>query len=99
MATVTAPPKPQSHYIQFADPGHSWVKVSIAECRALGIYDEITRWSYKRGDFLYLEEDADVSTWVLAWREHGVDVAALVDCRHTDRSSRIRSYEPFPDES
>lgn len=96
-ATLHSPPPiaPRSTYVKFCDPGHGWVKVAIAECRALGIYDQVSVFSYRRGDNLYLEEDADAALWVEAWREHDVDVAPRVDIQHSNRESRIRSYEHF----
>lgn len=77
----------------FADPGHAWAKVSREAIEAVGLEEgDFTHFSYKRGRYLYLEEDGDLATFIRAfkaknghlptWREH-----------HGDRRSRIRGYE------
>lgn len=48
------------------DPGHGWLQVPKALLKKMGIQDKITAYSYQRGPFAYLEEDCDLSTFVLA---------------------------------
>jgi hypothetical protein len=45
------------------DPGHGWVEVSFKELVSLGIEQEISKYSYRKGDTCYLEEDCDYSKW------------------------------------
>lgn len=75
------------------DPGHGWVKVPKKLLAELGIADKITPYSYMRGDFAYLEEDCDASTFFKAMSDAGKTVEQRV--RHADRSSRVRNYSSY----
>ena len=77
----------------FMDPGHGWLKVPIGLLRELGIESRITAYSYRRGDFAYLEEDCDATTFVKAMEERGRVVEW--DDHSSNRESVIRSYEPW----
>lgn len=50
----------------FTDGGHGWLKVTKARLDNLGIADKITSCSFMRGNYAYLEEDCDVSTYIKA---------------------------------
>lgn len=80
----------------YADPGHGWAKVRRCLLGRLGIAALVSPYSYQRGDWVYLEEDGDLSLLCTAMKEHGV----TVDLRHhtTDRSSRIRNYASYTPE-
>jgi|WetSurMetagenome_2_1015567.scaffolds.fasta_scaffold51841_5 hypothetical protein len=80
-------------FITYADPGHAWVKVSRFLLRKLGIENKITSYSYQRGDYVYLEEDCDFETFYDAMSKAGKTIQIV--SRHTDKQSKIRSYEPF----
>ena len=43
-----------------SDPGHGWMKVTVAEVERLGIGGQISSYSYVNDGFLYLEEDCDM---------------------------------------
>lgn len=75
------------------DPGHGWVKVPKKLLVELGIADKITPYSYMRGEFAYLEEDADASTFFEAMKAAGKSIEQRV--RHADRSSRVRNYSSY----
>ena len=76
---------------RYSDPGHGWVKVPVNLLITLGILHKITEYSYKRGQFTYLDEDQDLMTFVEAMKAMGREVEYR---EHTsDRSSRIRRYE------
>ena len=77
----------------FQDPGHGWIKAPKALLEQLGIANEITPYSYQRGNFAYLEEDCDASTLLEAARKAGVEIT--LRSRHCDRESRIRAYEGY----
>jgi len=78
----------------YADPGHAWVKVPVAILTELKIADRITRYSYRKGAYAYLEEDCDLATFVWAYREaRGVN--PLFTEKHSNRDSRIRSYPSY----
>jgi hypothetical protein len=79
-------------YIQ--DPGHGWIKVSRKLLQQLGIEHKITHYSYQRGDYVYLEEDCDASTFQAAMK------AADRPWTYRERvarekRSKIRNYDYF----
>lgn len=77
-------------YIQ--DPGHGWVKVPVKLLLELGIYKEISRYSYYRNAFAYLEEDCDTARFFNAFNARfGVD-PKLRDRVAREKRSKIRSY-------
>lgn len=80
-------------YDCYSDPGHGWLKVKRSELVRLGILDRITSYSYQRGEFVYLEEDCDLSAFMDAKRVR----AEAVAMRHhsSNQSSRIRGYDCF----
>lgn len=78
----------------YSDPGHGWVKVPHALLARLGIADNITPWSYTRGEYAYLEQDSDLSTF------HNAMLAKAITPRYIssstrDKSSKIRSYDSY----
>ena len=79
--------------LYYTDPGHGWLRVPLKTLTKLGIADKITSFSYKRTEYAYLEEDQDMTTFLLAMNEKGVEVTRKN--RNTDRESRIRKYESY----
>jgi hypothetical protein len=94
----------------YADAGHGWLKVSKARLINMGIIDKISNYSFMRGDYVYLEEDCDVSTYVktlMVQANVNTDVNSIEankfikefhkhnNYNHTNRSSKIRNYERF----
>ena len=77
----------------YSDPGHAWAKVKRIVLHNLGIADKITAYSYQRGDYVYLEEDCDLTTLCMALNQRNTRVKFVE--KHTDRDSRIRSYERY----
>ena len=77
----------------YCDPGHAWAKVKRKELAALGILESISHYSYQRGEYVFLEEDSDLSTYAKAMEDKGIKL--LFKGSVSDRSSRIRSYESF----
>ena len=77
----------------YEDPGHAWCKVPRRLIESLGIADEITTYSYQRGDYVYLEEDCDLATFATALRATG----KTIEFRefHTNKQSKIRSYSHY----
>ena len=80
----------------YSDPSHGWAKVPIKILKELGIADKISRYSYKRGDMAYLEEDLDMGIYIDKLKEQGFEPSFKE--HHTDRSSRIRNYIPYTQE-
>jgi len=77
----------------FTDPGHGWVRVKRDVLTKLGIEDKISRYSYQRGEYVYLEEDCDLTVLSLALEAAGKKLE-LVE-QYTNRSSKIRSYSCY----
>ena len=81
MKTITA----------ISDPGHGWAKVKRSELVKLGIIGEISYYSYQRGEYVYLEEDCDLSKYIAALGYRPNFRQSV--CR--TRQSRVRGYERF----
>ncbi len=79
----------------YSDPGHGWLAVKRSDLHALGIADKITRCSYQRGQTVYLEEDQDVMTFVVAFQNKFGVKPNMKEQSYTNSSSPIRSYEPY----
>lgn len=77
----------------YSDPGHGWLAVKRRALTDLGIADKISAYSYTRGDTVYLEEDCDAAVLVQAFKARGVSVK--FDCRDSNRTSPIRSYDRY----
>ena len=79
--------------IVYSDPSHAWAKVKRQVLVNLGIDKEVSRYSYQYKDNVYLEEDCDLS--LLYQRLLKDDVRMKFVEKHTDKDSRIRSYERY----
>ena len=79
----------------FADDGHAWLKVKKSVLFDLGIAEKITQYSYQYGEYAYLEEDADLSTFVNAFGlEKWQDIKNTIPVKHS-RYSRVRTYSRY----
>lgn len=72
-----------------SDPGHGWLEVPEAEVKSLGI--NVSPYSYRKGDMLFLEEDCDASAYIAAQRAKGVEVKTT--SVYYDASAPIRNYD------
>lgn len=79
--------------ICYSDPSHGWGKVRRDVLVNLGIADKISRYSYQRGDYAYLEEDCDLTTLCMALNERDTRVKFVE--KRSNRDSKIRSYERY----
>lgn len=77
----------------YSDAGHAWAKVRRDVLVNLGIADKITRYSYQRGDYAYLEEDCDLTTLCMALMERDTRVKFVE--KRSNKDSKIRSYERY----
>lgn len=77
----------------YSDPGHGWGAVKRKILDELGIADQITPFSYQKGQTVYLEEDCDLHTLVTKLALNGVTVE--YEQRSTEGRSPIRSYDRF----
>ena len=56
-------------YVFHTDPGHGWFAVKKKELDALGLSDKISRYSFVKGNTVYLEEDGDAGLFFKAYKE------------------------------
>jgi hypothetical protein len=80
-------------YTFFTDPGHGWLEVDRSELDDLGILKKITKYSYQKGDKVYLEEDLDAGTFLEAKKRKGEKVN--IREKNTNSESRIRNFGMF----
>jgi hypothetical protein len=79
----------QKVFTLYVDNGHAWAKVPREMLVQMGIVKDITQGSYQRGDYVYLEEDGDLDTFVKAYP---IDITFnVVRLAH----SRVRSYDSY----
>ena len=79
--------------IVYSDAGHAWAKVKKQVLINLGIADKISRYSYQLRDNAYLEEDCDLFLLHQTLDAQGVRLKYVE--KHTDKTSKIRSYERY----
>lgn len=74
------------------DPGHAWLQVTVSDCLAVGLLTTaFSRYSYRDGDDLFLEEDCDLAKFAEAFKaQHGQ--LPLITPHFTEGDSPIRSY-------
>lgn len=79
------------------DAGHGWLSVKRQELLDLGIYDQISHYSYQRGQTVYLEEDCDMAAFFHAKEWKAWSDAEPFIKYSTSRADRspIRSYDRF----
>ena len=83
----------QTKHTMYEDPAHGWLKVKKSKLKQLGIEGAISPYSYQRGEHAYLEEDIDMNTYIKACNALCENI--VISTKYTDRSSKIRSYEPY----
>ena len=79
--------------IVYSDAGHAWAKVRKDVLVNLGIADKITRYSYQRGEYAYLEEDCDLTTLCMALTAQDTRLKFVE--KPSSQTSKIRSYERY----
>lgn len=77
----------------YSDPGHGWAKVKRELLHDLEIARDISSYSYIRGDYVYLEEDCDLSALCRALSDRNIPVKFIN--HNANKSSKIRSYERY----
>jgi hypothetical protein len=74
----------------FQDPGHGWIRVTLADCRDVGLDGcSFSRYSFFDEKYLYLEEDCDASKFVAAFTAKYGDRPYFKES-HSNRDSAIR---------
>ena len=77
----------------YSDGGHAWGKVKRQVLVNLGLADKISSCSYQYKDNVYLEEDCDLA--LLFETLVALDTKIKFVEKHTDSTSRIRSYSRY----
>jgi hypothetical protein len=79
--------------IVYSDAGHAWAKVKRQVLINLGIANKVSPFSYQYKDNVYLEEDCDLFLLHQTLDAQGVRLKYVE--KHTDKSSKIRSYDRY----
>jgi hypothetical protein len=79
----------------YADAGHGWLAVKIDDVQALGLWNDITLFSYINGKTVYLEEDYDMYLFSKAYEEK-FGKKPNYEYKNSGDRSIIRSYQRFP---
>ena len=77
----------------YSDPSHGWLEVKRSDLIALGIEDQISRFSYEQGARVYLEEDNDMSRFMEAAAAAGWTIKTADF--HNDAESFIRLLKGY----
>jgi hypothetical protein len=75
------------------DPGHGWLQVPKAIFEHSGVAPEISMYSYKDRNFVYLEEDCDAGIFMDKAKELGWEVKLIQE--HSNNDSFIRGLSRF----
>lgn len=78
----------------YSDPSHGWLKVPKSLLVKLGISSQITQYSYQKQEFVYLEEDQDLTLFIKTMKKSNLNFKIL-NMKQSNKSSKIRSYERF----
>ena len=78
-----------------SDPGHGWLKVPLTVLAELRMLDAITRSSYIRKGYAYLEEDCDLSAFVETYRSETGVSPTLTELCSSNKYSKVRGYESY----
>lgn len=75
------------------DGGHGWYAVKRKKLETMGILNNVSGFSYERGETVYLEEDCDASLFFNALSETEKQQIKVIDS-YQDRSP-VRGYSRF----
>ena len=83
----------KAFYTKHEDPGHGWLQVEMAELVRLNLQNQISRYSYCDGDRVYLEEDCDMSLFLMTKERLGERIK--INHKHTNHDSPIRNLMSY----
>ena len=80
----------------YCDPGHGWLKVprKTIEKYVPEILSEISKYSYMKGNDVFLEEDCDLGLFIRAANTKGICIKYR-PFHNQSKYSRIRNYKNF----
>ena len=76
----------------FADPGHGWLEVDREDLHALKLSEKISRYSYAKGNKVYLEEDCDASLFLDSAKAEGWTINIQ---EKYQENTPIRNYQNY----
>lgn len=79
-------------YKRIYDCGHSWLQVSKKEMARIGFLGKTTGFSFEDDDFVYLEEDCDLTTFIKMKEKIG-EVVEWEDDTTLEDSGTARFYD------
>lgn len=81
----------------FSDPAHEWLRVSYREIKMLGIQKDISPYSFRRGDKVFLEGDCDAGIYINARMKAGKPLkkGELAPEVHTNGDAVCRRYRQY----
>ena len=77
----------------YSDPSHSWGKVRREVLKNLQLDRHISSYSFQRGEYVYLEEDNDLSMLCQALYDNNTRV--VFNEKSTNKPSRVRTYDRY----
>lgn len=81
----------KADFVFHVDPGHGWLEVDWTELRRLSLNPrDFSRYSYRRGNTFFLEEDCDASKFLAAWEAKAGRKAVLGE-EYSNRDSFVRA--------
>ena len=83
-----------SKFVFHYDAGHGWLEVPMKDLTDLGIADEVSHFSYMRGDRVYLEEDCDYAIFMKAYKSLCGEYPTVQEV-HDGDDSPIRRYARY----
>ena len=75
------------------DPGHGWALVTVDLVEELGISDQISEYSYRKGEVVALEEDCDYGLLVDALNSRQIPFTVVEV--HAKDHTHIRQWNRF----
>jgi hypothetical protein len=88
---------PMKTFTYHIDPGHGWLEVDWTDLKALELNPtDFSRYSYRKHNTFYLEEDCDATKFVDAFEaKHGDKPRVQEKHIHGGVSSPIRNLNPI----
>jgi hypothetical protein len=81
-------------YKFYSDAGHGWLAVKRSEIYTLGIAEQVSRYSYQKGQTVYLEEDCDATLFIESYNKiYGINPNIM--CKSNVERSEIRNYNGY----
>ncbi|OQP65467.1 hypothetical protein A3860_17535 [Niastella vici] len=91
-----------TRFTYYADAGHAWLEVPYSALLTLNLHHQITGFSYRQNDMVYLEEDYDAVLFVKAYlsyigkKENDYEAfRAICSQIHDGNYSQIRNYRHY----